>query len=113
MDETGAKSRLPKPDRSVIIVQHPAGDPLKLAIGPFVHEDPPGVRVAYRANTLKGSSGSPVLDANLHLVALHNGGDAIYADMAVERANHGVPYAAIQARIERSEEAAAALGVQA
>ena len=102
--------RVPRAGRSVVVLQHPAGNPLKIAIGPTTREDPPGVRLHYRVNTLRGSSGSPVLSANLDLVALHHWGDPTYHDVDAQRDNRAVPLTAILERIEQNATAVAALG---
>lgn len=92
--------RLPKappdlaPDTSLFILQHPKGDPLKLAIDTHaivgvVHG---GRRVRYRTNTDAGSSGSPCFDANWNLAALHHMGDPAFGPAQF---NQGVPFTAI------------------
>lgn len=101
--------RVPQAGRSVIVLQHPAGDPLKIAVGPATREDPVGVRLHYRANTLKGSSGSPVFDANLELVALHHWGDPLYHDAGARADNRAVPVGPILDRLNRVDQAKAAL----
>jgi V8-like Glu-specific endopeptidase len=61
--------------RPLIILQHPAAAPLKLAIGSVVDPDPVPNRVSYTVNTEPGSSGSPCFTTRLDLVALHHWGD--------------------------------------
>ena len=61
---------VPEYDDLVAIVQHPAGDLKKLAIDRV--ETVEGHLVKYKTDTLKGSSGSPVFDANWNVVALHH-----------------------------------------
>lgn len=76
------------PDAPIIIVQHPQGEPMKMAlddnalIGP-VHK---GLRLRYRTNTQPGSSGSPVFDWDLNLVGLHHLGDPALNDPAYNQA---------------------------
>ncbi|UHD16360.1 trypsin-like peptidase domain-containing protein [Thiocapsa bogorovii] len=59
----------------VFLLQHPRGEPLQLAVGAVVGFNQAGTRVRYDANSKGGSSGSPVLDADLRLVALHHARD--------------------------------------
>ena len=64
----------------VFVLQHPLGDPLKLAIGVAKGPNANATRVLHDANTESGSSGSPCLNAKLELVALHNAGDPLYEE---------------------------------
>jgi hypothetical protein len=87
------------PDTSLFILQHPKGDPLKLAIDTHaivgvVHG---GRRLRYRTNTDAGSSGSPCFDANWNLVALHHMGDPAFGPAQF---NQGVPFPAIVQLLE-------------
>lgn len=85
------------PGTPLLILQHPASQPLKYAL------DTAGVlavngnctRVTYGVNTLKGSSGSPCFSLDLRLVALHHAGAP---EFRVDR-NEGVPIAAIAAHL--------------
>jgi len=54
----------------LFILQHPNGDPLKVATGGL--ESISGDWLDYYVNTKKGSSGSPVLDLNWNVVGLHS-----------------------------------------
>jgi hypothetical protein len=60
----------------LMILQHPDAQPLKLSIGSVDQPDVGGTRVAYTANTLPGSSGSPCFNSGLAPVALHHWGNA-------------------------------------
>jgi hypothetical protein len=77
----------------VFLLQHPAGEPLQLAIGKIVSFNPPGTRVRHDANSKDGSSGSPCFDADLQLVALHHAHDPHYPPDW----NQAVPIASIDA----------------
>jgi len=70
-----ASSILPSAELPVLIVQHPAGTPQALAIGKSLGTNENGSRFRYDADTLGGSSGSPVLNQQMELVALHHAGD--------------------------------------
>ncbi|MDZ4688920.1 MAG: trypsin-like peptidase domain-containing protein [Planctomycetaceae bacterium] len=59
----------------VFLLQHPLGEPLQLTVGQVSQFNNAGTRVRYDANSRRGSSGSPCFDADLQLVALHNGRD--------------------------------------
>jgi hypothetical protein len=79
---------------TLFILQHPAGDPLKLAIGQSMGLNANQTRLRYQVSTDHGSSGSPCLNAGLELVGLHNVGDPSY--------NAAVPLAAIRAHLAGS-----------
>ncbi|MBY5917731.1 trypsin-like peptidase domain-containing protein [Rhizobium leguminosarum] len=55
-----------------LIVQHPSGEPQRLALGKFLATT--GERWQYDADTMRGSSGSGVFNQKLELVALHHAG---------------------------------------
>jgi V8-like Glu-specific endopeptidase len=81
------------------ILQHPLGDPVKLALD-FAERgkltSSAGRRVRYTIPTQPGSSGAPVLDArSWSLVALHHGGDPTIR--GAPSYNQGIPIAAIAA----------------
>lgn len=79
----------PEKDAPLFILQHPAGEPLKMAPPDRVLElNANKTRVRYLVNTKAGSSGSPCFNAQLQLVALHHFGRE-------EKYNQGVPIAAI------------------
>src|SRR5262249_37827209 len=87
------------PDSPLLILQHPEGQPMKLAmdtqsvIGPNGN----GTRIKYRTNTDPGSSGSPCFTMDWDLVALHHYGDPRWQAPLF---NQGVPITLIRQRIE-------------
>lgn len=87
------------PGTALFIVQHPKGEPLKLALDTeaitSVHAD--GSRVRYRTNTLIGSSGSPCFNSKWELVALHHSGEP----GSTPTYNEGIPFAAIMALLKQ------------
>lgn len=62
----------------VFMLQHPNREPLQLAIGSVSAFNASGTRVRHTANSKGGSSGSPCLNADLQLVALHHAHDPAY-----------------------------------
>ena len=80
-------------DAPVFIVQHPEEWPLKLAMDTksVLGTNGNSTRVRYRTNTEKGSSGSPVFDANWNIAALHHSGDRAIVPVY----NQGIPFEAI------------------
>lgn len=91
----------PPANSIVLVLQHPDGDPLKLAIGTSRGSADGGTRVLHDANTLGGSSGSPCLNAKLELVALHNAGDPLYDGvLGAPAQNQAVPIEPILAKLQ-------------
>ena len=76
----------------VFVMQHPQGKPLKLAIGEHLGYNTPNNRMTYDADTLNGSSGSPVFNSDLELIGIHHRGDPA-ADTVNMTADHnqGIP----------------------
>jgi V8-like Glu-specific endopeptidase len=97
MDLTGDAPRLTA-DAPMLIVQHPAANPLKLAMDTeaVIGEQFGGLRLRYRTNTDHGSSGAPCLSMDWKLVALHHLGDPA---QGVPVYNQGVPIALIRDNI--------------
>ena len=91
----------PAENSVVFVLQHPQGNPLKLAIGVAKGTNANATRVMHDANTVNGSSGSPCLNAKLELVALHNAGDPMYdGQLGKPTQNQAVPLEPILARLE-------------
>ena len=90
------KPGVPKFDagEDVVILQHPAGEPLKLAVGTAIDSMIP-LRCAHDAPTEGGTSGSPCFDIKLKLRALHHATDP--KDPQRPKFNQAVPIALIAA----------------
>ena len=97
-----AAGRTPDDGAPLLVLQHPEGQPLKLALGDCGATNTNGTRVLHRVNTEPGSSGSPCLDARLDVVALHHLGDPRWSPGAAGGHNQAVPLAAIAAHLERT-----------
>lgn len=67
--------RTPSRGDPVFVVQHPSGERMQLAFD-VVLESGRDDRIRYRANTERGSSGSPCFDGRLELIAVHHASDA-------------------------------------
>ncbi len=89
-----------EPDQPIVIVQHPNGQPLKLAIDTSAIISVGEQRVRYRTNTEPGSSGSPVFDGHLQLVALLHAGDPDYSDLHRPEYNQGIPIERVRSSIK-------------
>jgi len=76
----------------IVILQHPAAEPLKLSIGSISDRGVSDNFVQYSANTKGGSSGSPCLNMRLDVVALHHQGRS--------KSNRGVLWGAIEAHLK-------------
>lgn len=87
---------------ALYIVQHPKGEPLKLALDnqAILDVNANGTRVTYRTNTEPGSSGSPCFDQNWNLVALHHSGDP---DQFAPTWNEGIPFGKILALLKKRD----------
>lgn len=87
--------------QELFILQHPDGASLKFTIGDHRGFNSNQNRFYYDINTQKGSSGSPVFNAHLELVGLHNSGwkDAGKLVKEGRKANQGIPISNIAAKI--------------
>lgn len=96
----------------VNIIQHPNGNPQKVVLTQnYVLADMSANRVHYLADTMPGSSGSPVLNRFWEVIALHHSGGAhppIKATIDLQKLlkghykfNEGIPMRAILPKIER------------
>lgn len=74
----------------ILIVQHPDGGPMKLALDTdaVIGRNSNGTRVRYATNTDPGSSGSPCFTMDWDLAALHHLGDPAWQAPSY---NEGVP----------------------
>ncbi len=92
----------------VFVMQHPMGAPMKLSLGVeptgFRGLNANATRFNHGVNTLGGSSGSPCLDRNWKLVALHHGANSNGTGLA--GSNRAIP-------IQRIREHLRALGQEA
>lgn len=79
---------LPQVEDYVTIIQHPEGNPKQLSFDRVASID--GNFLLYRADTLGGSSGSPVFNSEWKVVALHHG------SLGSQDANRGTLIGAIQ-----------------
>lgn len=88
-------------DTTVLIMQHPSGQSLKLAIGSdaIIGLNQNSTRLRYRVSTSPGSSGSPVFNINWDLIALHNSGDPNFEHAA--EYNSGIPVNMIYALLAK------------
>ena len=82
----------------LLIAQHPAGSPLKLAFDTksVIGVNGNGTRVRYATNTERGSSGSPCFSLDWQIVALHHLGDPSWKS---PKFNQGVPIGVIAKRL--------------
>lgn len=98
-----------EPDTALHILQHPQGEPLKLALDTesIIRTNSNRTRVRYRTNTEPGSSGSPCFNQDWELVALHHSGDPNYPSLRKAEYNQGVPvdmiYGLLQDRSKHTE----------
>lgn len=67
-----ARPSPPASGEGLVVLQHPGGQPMKIDIGSVLQAAP--TRLRHSVNTEPGSSGAPVFDAGLGLVAIHHVG---------------------------------------
>ncbi len=93
-----------EPSEPLLILQHPDGDYLKLALdtNADLETNANNTRLRYKTNTLPGSSGSPCFNFNWKLVALHHAGDPNYSEFHKPEYNQGIPIDLIRAYILES-----------
>lgn len=95
----------------VNIIQHPYDMPKQIAVRENRVVGGAGTRLVYTADTLRGSSGSPVFNDEWKVVALHHWGGAMGEvrgsgdDAPAERVNEGIRASAIvrELRLRRGE----------
>lgn len=82
----------------ILIVQHPDGAPMKLAMDTqaIIGANVNGTRLRYKTNTESGSSGSPCFSMDWEIVALHHFGDPAWNQ---PKFNQGVPIGRVRDRI--------------
>jgi|GEM_PF-1134461 len=90
--------KLPLKHNPLLIIQHPDGSPMKLALDTQavfgeVHD---GLRLRYATNTEPGSSGSPCFDIEWNPIAMHHMGDPTWAATY----NQGIPLSLIRTAIQ-------------
>lgn len=101
--EISSKAITFEKNSSLFILQHPRGEPLKLALetksvlGLF----DAGLRVRYTTNTEPGSSGSPCFTPDWELAALHHSGDPDFDLEHKPTYNEGIPMVAIVSLIQK------------
>lgn len=90
----------------LIIYQYPGGRELMMSIDTEAVLETAwhGMRVRYRNNTERGSSGSPVFDMEWNLVALHHAtGPDTEGEAELVEFNQGIPIALIRDYVEAQE----------
>lgn len=92
---------VPKEKEILFIVQHPAGLPVKMAVGDVESSSQQRARIYHTANTADGSSGSLVLNVKLEAVALHHAGDTLYHQGKIGKPekNQAIPIGLIADRL--------------
>ena len=93
-----AAADLPAAGSPLLILQHPDGAPMKLAMDTqaILGANEGGTRIRYSTNTEPGSSGSPCFSMDWDLVALHHLGDPAWNAPTY---NQGVPIGPICRRL--------------
>jgi V8-like Glu-specific endopeptidase len=81
---------IPKAEATLEIFQHPENAPLSISYGICLGVTADKVRLRYTTETRTGSSGSPVFNAELSLVALHHASEPGPRDQPGEY-NQGIP----------------------
>jgi Effector-associated domain 1/Trypsin-like peptidase domain len=92
-----------KKDDSLLILQHPWGEPLKFDFHVVTKCNFNHTRIQYRLETREGSSGSPCFNNRLDLVALHHGGYGEQTRAMPNAFNEGIPMKAIRQLLDEQE----------
>ncbi|NRD68456.1 trypsin-like peptidase domain-containing protein, partial [Corallococcus exiguus] len=90
-----------EPGALALVVQHPKGRPMQVALDTFQTVNRSQTRVTYCTNTHPGSSGSPCFTPDLELVALHHSGDPRPGHESAED-DEGIPLDAIRGSLSGS-----------
>ena len=82
-----------KPETPLIILQHPGGREMKIAMSHngVLKTNSNNTRVRYKTNTEPGSSGSPCYNQDWELVAIHHSGDPNKKIFSSPKYNQGIP----------------------
>ena len=84
-------------DQTMLVLQHPDGQRIKMAFGPVLSVNGNGTRVLHHVNTVAGSSGGPCLTLDMRLAALHHAGSPRdVRDPNGAKVNAAVPIASIR-----------------
>ncbi len=88
---------IPAPASGLSILQHPRGEPMKLALDSkgVMSPNDGKTRLRYQTNTERGSSGSPCFTFKWELTALHHSGDPDFDPAHKPTYNEGIPMTAI------------------
>jgi hypothetical protein len=87
---------------ALFIIQHPKGEPMKLALDleAKMEVNANSTRVLYQTGTDSGSSGSPCFNEFWDLIALHHAGDPTHEDLYHADFNEGIPISTIVTRLK-------------
>lgn len=85
----------PSVNSGLVILQHPGGEPMKIDIGSVLMRGQ--TRIRHSVNTKHGSSGAPVFDPALRLVAIHHSGHENGPATADIGYNQAIPFDVILA----------------
>jgi hypothetical protein len=108
--DLSAEPQIPEKQAPIMIVQHPERDhkpppqmPLQIAFATpgFESLNSKETRIAYTPSTRPGSSGSPVYDGTLQVVALHHNRGQIHPEAKdLVKNNRGIPLNKIRAALD-------------
>jgi V8-like Glu-specific endopeptidase len=92
-------------DDAVVIIQHPLGAFKQFSLEPLAIRDSNDNRIQYVADTQQGSSGSPVFNVRMHVVALHHAEAEAEVDLdgrkAVVWRNQGIAMTRVMQELDR------------
>jgi effector-associated domain 1 (EAD1)-containing protein/trypsin-like peptidase len=90
------RERAPERYDELAILQHLGGEPLTLAFGTVIGFNGNHTRLRHTVNTAHGSSGAPLFDIRMNLVAVHQSGDPDRRQHHLPTHNLAVPALAIR-----------------
>ncbi|WP_448956067.1 trypsin-like peptidase domain-containing protein [Labrys neptuniae] len=96
--DAGRRTTPVRQGETLFILQHPRGEPMRVSAGRVLDFNGNGTRIRYDAGTFPGSAGSPCVDTDFNLIALHHAGHKFGPQIY----NQGIPISLIIEDLRRA-----------